>query len=419
MQRPATQRQKVSFQNARGLELSASLELPEGEPRAFALFAHCFTCSKNVAAATRIASGLCERGYGVLRFDFTGLGNSEGDFANTNFSSNVQDVVAAAAYLREHHAAPELLVGHSLGGAAVLMAADDIPESKAVATIGTPSSPNHVKSLLRQDLQEIEDEGSAEVELAGRPFRIEKQFVRDLERHDLAREIRRMKRALLIYHAPFDELVSIDHAAELFQAALHPKSFISLDGADHLLTRKRDAEFVASTLAAWAARYVEEDAEEEDEGEGDHETSAAPELPHGEVVVKSAGGLFKQEIRAGRHVFVGDEPVSVGGEDAGPTPYDYLLASLGTCTAMTLQMYARHKQLALESVEVRLRQEKIHAKDCENCESETGKVDRIERVLRVTGDLTEAQRARLLEIADRCPVHRTLEGEKEILTRYV
>jgi putative redox protein len=393
---------RFSFPNAEGHELAARLELPVGSPRAYAVFAHCFTCSKDVHAATRISRALTGAGIAVLRFDFTGLGSSEGEFANTDFSSNVDDLVAAAEHLRREHDAPRLLVGHSLGGAAVLAAADRIDEVRAVATIGAPSTPVHVRRLLGGDAERIEREGSAEVTLAGRRFRIRRDFLEDLDEQRLAERIGRLGRALLVYHAPDDDVVPIEEANRILDAAGQPKGFLALDGADHLLSRPEDAAWVASTLAAWAQRYLPEPTET-DSGE------------EGEVHVEELENLT-QRVRAGRHACLADEPASVGGDGRGPDPYGFLLAALGACTSMTLRMYARHKGLPLRHVEVRLRHERVHAKDCDDCESTTGTISRIRRTVWVEGDLDEAQRARMLEIADRCPVHRTLTGEIKIDT---
>ncbi len=401
--------QKIEFPGSQGGKLAALLELPDGEPRAYALFAHCFTCSKDIFAAARIAGGLAESGIAVLRFDFTGLGASEGEFANTNFSSNVDDLVRAADYLRGTHQAPSILIGHSLGGAAVLAAAGKIAEAKAVATIAAPAGPAHVTHLLADARPEIEAKGEAEVILAGRSFRIRKQFLDDIESHRLADAIKGMKRALLIFHAPRDTVVGIENAGEIFQAARHPKSFVSLDGADHLLTRREDARYVATVLTAWATRYVP--------GLADAEATSA-EGDAGRVVVRETrNGSFQQEIFAGRHRLLADEPVSVGGTDTGPGPYDLLLAALGACTSMTIRMYADRKALPLERVSVVLAHDKVHAQDCADCETREGKIDVIERKIDLAGDLDDATRARLLEIAEKCPVHRTLHSEIKIRTR--
>ncbi len=398
--------ERLTFPNAAGQDLAGRLEWPVGQPRAFALFAHCFTCSKDVAAATRIARELAERGIAVLRFDFTGLGNSEGDFANTTFASNVEDLIHAAEHLAREHAAPQLLVGHSLGGAAVLMAAMRLPSVRAVATLGAPSEPSHVKHLLEPAMGELHSKGEAEIKLAGRPFRIRREFVDDLERHGLQGNLDELRAALLVMHSPTDETVGIDHARALYVAAHHPKSFVALDGADHLLTERRDSEYAADVLAAWAERYLDP-------------LPDPPPLEPGEVAVEEVDGL-RQLVRAGVHNWVADEPRSVGGRDAGPDPYAHLLAGLGACTSMTLRIVAKREKLPLEGVTVRLRHRRIHAKDCEECESKQGYVDQIERELSLTGPLDPAQRARLEQVADRCPVHRTLtENQVRIETRVV
>lgn len=350
---------KVTFTNGDGEQLAARLDLPDGRPRAYALFAHCFTCSKDVFAASRVSQGLAERGYAVLRFDFTGLGASEGEFANTNFSGNVSDLVRAADFLRQEFDAPKVLIGHSLGGAAVLAAAAQVPEAVAVATIGAPFDPGHVGHLLAAARPEIERRGEAEVVLAGRTFRIKKQFLDDIAASKLGDHIARLGKALIVFHAPRDQTVGIENAAQIFTAARHPKSFVSLDDADHLLSRRTDAIYVAEVLAAWASRYLPEAA-----------AGAPAEPAAGEVLVAETGeGRFAQAVRVGRHELRADEPESVGGDDTGPGPYDYLLAGLGACTAMTLRLYAQRKELPLDRVTVRLRHEKIHATDCEDCET--------------------------------------------------
>jgi len=392
---------KVTFIGSGGENLAARLDLPQGPPRAFALFAHCFTCNKDVFAAARIAGGLAERGIAVLRFDFTGLGASDGDFANTNFSSNVEDLVRAADFLRDSYEAPKLLIGHSLGGAAVLAAAGRVPEAQAVATIAAPADPAHVAAHFTEARAEIEAAGEAEVLLVGRPFRIKKQFLEDIETQKLDAALAGLRKALMVFHAPRDATVGIDNASRIFLAAKHPKSFVSLDDADHLLSRKSDAIYVAEVLAAWAGRYL-----------GKAETAAAPPVPAGQVVVEETGeGKFTQRIAVGAHVLRADEPESAGGLDSGPSPYDFLLAGLGACTSMTLRLYAERKGLALEKTRVTLSHARIHAEDCATCETKEGKIDRIERVIEMTGDLSAEQRRRLLEIADKCPVHRTLRSE--------
>jgi len=407
--------EKVTFTGALGADLAARLERPAGPTVATALFAHCFTCSKDSHAAARISRALAARGIAVLRFDFTGLGGSAGDFANTDFSSNVGDLVAAADFLRKTATAPRLLIGHSLGGAAVLRAARDIPEARIVATIAAPAEPGHLAHLLAPVRAEIEAQGEAEIALGGRTFRIRKQFLDDIAAQKLSDDIGKLRKALYVFHAPTDDVVGIENASRIFQAAKHPKSFVSLDGADHLLTRPEDAAYVADMIAAAAARHVGSD-----EAPKEPPASDAPEEAPDEgwvTVSETAPGPFAQEVRAGRHLLTADEPAAMGGHDTGPTPYGYLLAALGSCTAMTLRLYARRKKLPLDHVAVRLRHDRIHAADCADCEARDGKIELFEREIVVTGDLNADQRADLLRIADKCPVHRTLEAEAVIRTR--
>jgi uncharacterized OsmC-like protein/alpha/beta superfamily hydrolase len=397
--------EKVEFAGALGDRLSARLDSPAAPPIAYALFAHCFTCSKDSRAATYLAAALAERGIATLRFDFTGLGGSGGEFANTSFSSNVGDLVAAADFLRQRFRAPEILVGHSLGGAAVLAAAARIPEAVGVATIGAPFDPAHVLRLIpRRD--EIERTGEAEVVLAGRSFRIRKEFLDDLAGHRLGDAVRNLGKALLVMHSPRDDTVDIENATLIFKAAQHPRSFVSLDPADHLLTRREDALYAGHVLAAWAERYLH----------AKGPTAPAP-VPEKVVVQETREGKFAQLVVAGPHVVRADEPVGAGGLDSGMSPYDLLIAGLGACTSMTIRMYADLKGFPLERVTVELRHDKIHAADCAECETREAKVDRIERMVRLEGALDAAQRAKLLEIANKCPVHRTLHSEITIPTR--
>ncbi len=402
--------ERIEFAGSLGEPLAGRLDTPDTRPHAWAIFAHCFTCSKDSKAAAYIARALSEAGFGVLRFDFTGLGGSGGDFANTHFSSNVDDLLAAADWLREQHGAPALLIGHSLGGAAVLAAAQRVADCQAVVTLGAPFDPAHVTHQLGEDLQVIEAEGEASVSLAGRQFKIRRAFVEDLNGQPQADRIRALAKPLLILHAPLDKTVGVDNARRIFETAVHPKSFVALDGADHLLNSAEDAQFAASLIAAWSRRYVPAAAPAPQ--------VSASEAEQGVVVVSERDtGRFAQVVSAGRHQFVMDEPLSVGGDDDGPTPYDMLNAALGACTAMTVRMYARRKEWPLTSVRVALVHDKVHAADCEDCDSREGKVDRIVRVVELQGELDDAQRARLIEIADRCPVHRTLHSEVNIVTR--
>lgn len=407
---PVTQR--ISFPGANGHELAARLDLPAGTPRAYALFAHCFTCSKDLAAARRIAQGLAQEGIGVLRFDFTGLGHSEGEFANTNFSSNVADLLAAADRMRRELAAPAILIGHSLGGSAVLAAAGEIPEAKAVATIGAPFDVGHVLHQLGSSLEEVREHGEATVQLGGRPFTIQRQFVEDAEGQNLADKIKGMKKALLVLHAPRDETVAVDNASKIFAAAKHPKSFVSLDDADHLLTRPEDAAYAAKVIGAWAARFlpVQDEAADDDHLKG--------------VLVSETGlGKFQNAVRSGKHGLMADEPASVGGLDSGPSPYDFLSIALGTCTAMTLRMYADRKKLDLGKVSVVVHHGKVDAAHCEDCEAAAegreGRIDRFERIISVEGDIDASLGGKLAEIAGKCPVHRTLEASSAVVTKVI
>jgi uncharacterized OsmC-like protein/fermentation-respiration switch protein FrsA (DUF1100 family) len=399
---------RFQFQGSEGQQLAAALDTPEGPVHAYALFAHCFTCGKDVLAAKRIAVALAARGIAVLRFDFTGLGSSEGDFANSTFSSNVADLVRAADHLRKSYAAPVLLIGHSLGGAAVLAAASQIPDAKAVVTIAAPSDPSHVTGLFAGSIEKIRGQGEAEVSLAGRPFTIKRAFLDDVAEHSLMERITNLRRALLVMHSPTDDTVGIDNATRIFVAAKHPKSFVSLAGADHLLSDRRDSVYAADVIAAWVSRYLDIQKPKEDANQS--------EAPREVVVRETRNGKFQQTVTVGPHQLLADEPVASGGDDTGPAPYDFLLAALGACTSMTMRLYAERKSLPLERTTVTLRHSKIHAEDCAECETKAGMLDQIERVIRVEGPLDTEQRERLMEIADKCPVHRTLTSEVRILT---
>lgn len=396
----------VTFENADGHELAGVLHRPDGQPAAWVLFAHCFTCTKNIKAAVHVSQALVDQGFAVMRFDFTGLGESEGEFCSTTITTNVDDLVAAAAWLEREHSAPAVLVGHSFGGAAVLRAAHRLPSVRAVATIAAPADPGHVRHLLGDAEKVIRDEGQGEVMLAGRPFTIGRAFLEDLERDDWKDVINDLRRALLIFHSPQDETVSIDNARQIFDHALHPKSFVSLEDADHLLSDAADSRYVAAVLAAWASRYLEPV-----DGE-----LAEDETVEG-VVATIGRRKFRTELRSGRHVLIADEPASVGGQDLGPSPYDYLAASLAGCTAMTLRLYADRKAIDLAKVSVRVQHDRVHEKDCEDCEKEGHRIDRLQRELTLSGSLTAEQRQRLVEIADRCPVHKTLSGDIRIETK--
>lgn len=395
---------KVQFPNEDGVMLAARLEMPVNQhPHSYALFAHCFTCSKNLSAIRHISTALNLSGVAVLRFDFTGLGDSEGDFADTNFSSNVEDLISAAQYLESHYEAPNLLVGHSLGGAAILCAASQLPSVKAVSTIGAPFDPEHVSHLLESSLEEIETKGVAEVNIGGRPFRVKKQFLEDIRSNNLSDKIRNLDKALLIMHSPQDRTVDVNNAARLYKAAMHPKSFISLDGADHLLSNKMDAHYVGDCIACWVKRYLGLPAEEKLRGEK-------------AITVRLGEEGFTTEIMVRHHSLKADEPASVGGNDFGPSPYELVAAGLGACTAMTLQMYARRKKWDLKEVKVHLEHFKDYTTDREDVETGKSKIDHFDRLLELEGDLNEEQKQRLLEIANKCPVHRTLHQEVEVQT---
>jgi putative redox protein len=398
--------ERLQFANAKGEKLAALIDLPLGKPVAFALFAHCFTCGKDNLAAKHIAERLAMCGIGVLRFDFTGLGMSEGEFADTDFSSNVDDLVAAGDHLRKTYGAPAILIGHSLGGAAALAAAHRIPDAHAVVTIAAPSDPAHVIGLFKDHVDEIREQGQVEVQLAGRPFRIKREFLDDVAQRRIEDCLANLRKALLVFHSPTDDIVGIENASHIFLGAKHPKSFVSLADADHLLSKKSDAVYVANVITAWAERYLERPVERSDE-----------QIEGGIVLVReTGGGKLQQEIMSGPHRFLADEPVKAGGLDSGPGPYDLLLASLGACTSMTLRLYADNKKLPLQRVSVRLTHNKIHAEDCLNCETKEGMIDRIDRNITLEGALSADERKRLMEIADKCPVHRTLESEIEIRT---
>ncbi len=397
----------LTFPGASGATLAARLDLPaDARPVAWALFAHCFTCSKDLKAAVRIARELNRHGLAVLRFDFTGLGESGGAFGDTTFSSNVDDLLAACRFLSDTHTAPALLVGHSLGGAAVLQAARQLPTVRAVATIGAPYDPAHVKHLFAEATDAIRARGDAVVRIAGREFTITRRFLEDLDATRVDEVVRHLGRALLIMHSPTDQVVGIDNAARLYLAARHPKSFISLDTADHLLTDPNDARYAATVLGAWASRYV-----------GQRAPLTRETVARGPGIMAAVGGSgYRTDIVAGPHALVADEPEDVGGTDAGPTPYDLLGAALGACTAMTLRMYADRKRWPLGGVDVTVAHRRVHADDEAACESAPAKVDLLERSIRLAGTLDDTQQARLLEIADRCPVHRTLEAGARIQT---
>ena len=398
------ERRKFEFTGSAGTSLAALLEVPDQPHLATALFAHCFTCGKDIAAASRISRSLVQRGYAVMRFDFTGLGNSDGDFANTNFSSNVSDLIAAANHLRTEGMAPQILIGHSLGGTAVLNAAHHIPECEGVVTIGSPADAKHVSQQFSCEIATIEKDGEAEVALAGRKFLIKKQFLDDIMQTSIE-HIGKLKAALLVLHSPVDTIVDITQAERIYKAAHHPKSFVSLDNADHLLSRAVDAEYVAAVISAWAMRITHKE-----------KSAARPRVKDGEILVSEHDQKFMLDVYSDTHQWMADEPTRVGGKNAGPDPYEHLLAAVGTCTSMTLRMYAARKKWPLDNAEVTLRHSREHKDDCEGCDEQSMKLEVIDRDIKLHGELSDEQRTRLMEIADKCPVHKTLSGSLQIRT---
>lgn len=410
-------RTQVLFYNKQNESLSGLLELPNARISCYAIFAHCFTCSKDGIAATYISRALAENGVAVLRFDFTGLGNSAGDFPNTNFSSNLDDLFAAAEFLQENYAAPQLLIGHSLGGSAVLAVAKQIESVRGVVTINSPATAEHVKHLFDDAHNEILNNQSAKVSLGGRSFTIQKQFIEDLDRYNTLDHIKALGKALLVFHSPVDQVVSIDEATRIYVAAKHPKSFITLDQADHLLSDKDDANYVAAVITAWVSRYLADSFSSESASTNSRQDDALPVIQPGTVIVRERDKKFAREIFTQQHRLISDEPVEQGGADSGANPYELLLAALGSCTSMTLRMYANHKKLDLEAIEVTLRHSRVHLDDCESCDDKNTLVDKIDREIKLVGRLDDDQRKRLLEIADKCPVHKTLVNEIVIETK--
>ncbi len=399
---------RITFPGHDGSMLSARLDMPDGPHLATALFAHCFTCGKDIPAARRISARLAGMGIAVLRFDFTGLGHSEGEFSNTSFTSNVDDLLAACRYLDAEGLPPSLLIGHSLGGAAVLKAASRLDQIKAVATLGAPFDPGHVTHNFADALPEIMAKGVAQVSLGGRPFKIGKSFIEDVSQEVLAPAIGALKAALLVLHAPTDNIVGVDNASQIFMAAKHPKSFVTLDDADHLITCASDAEYAADVIVTWAARYLSLTP-----------PAPPPGAPEGIVRVSEADAAgFLQDVNSGpNHHALADEPLAYGGTNRGMSPYGYLSAGLGACTSMTIRMYARRKGWPLDHVSVDVCHDKVHAQDAETGSGD--KIDTWRRRIKLTGDLDTDQRQRLLEIADKCPVHRTLERSSEVLTELI
>lgn len=399
---------KVTFEG-HSHELAGLLETPEFIPKAYVLFAHCFTCGKDIVAASRIAGALVSHGFAVLRFDFTGLGNSDGDFANSNFSSNVADLVAAADFLRIKYRAPSILVGHSLGGAAVLKAAHSIDECEAVVSVAAPANAEHISHLFTCSIDEIKEKGQAQVDLAGREFTIQKQFIDDISDQDNS-HIARLNRALLVMHSPVDKIVAIEEAEKIYKLAKHPKSFVSLDSANHLLTNKADADYVAGIIAAWSDKFIDVPDVLE------NRIPARKNIYSGHVEVTEIDHKFTCDVQSDSHQWQADEPLRVGGNNFGPDPYEHLLAALGACTVMTIRMYANLKEIPLENVVVNLSHNREHIKDCDNCDKSNSTMDVISREISFSGNLSDQDVKRLLVIADKCPVHRTLHNKIEVRT---
>jgi len=399
--------ERLTIPTTRGYELSGALELPSGLVRGAAVFAHCFTCTKQSRAAVEVTRALAQHGIATLRFDFTGLGRSGGNFGRAGFASDLEDLVESTRYLAGRFGKGLLLVGHSLGGAAVLAAADLLEEDTvaAIATIGAPAEVEHVLGTVKGDLAAIERDGEGQVDIGGHRYNLSRDFLDAVRDVDLLGRVEALRIPLMFCHSPTDEIVDVDNAAKLFVAAKHPKSFVSLAGADHLLSRNEDARFAASVIASWAYRYIpmREDWPMSEEG----------------VVVKTGHGKFGTEVHTRSHRFLADAPTSYGGDDSGPTPYDLLNAALGTCSAMTMKMYADRKGWPLEGVTVRVTHERDHKDECDHVAAmeEGRQMQALHRSIELHGeDLDEDQRARLIEIADKCPVHRTLEGELHVHT---
>ncbi|GAB5539551.1 MAG: bifunctional alpha/beta hydrolase/OsmC family protein [Salibacteraceae bacterium] len=396
--------EKLSISNKSGTALHAVLELPPNQhPTHYAMFAHCFTCSSNLNAVRNVSRSLANQGFGVVRFDFTGLGKSEGAFADSHFSGNVSDLICVAEHIKQHYSAPKLIVGHSLGGAASIVAASKLDYIEAVATIAAPSSVQHTKKHFSHGIEELSEKGAIEVNIGGRPFKIDSEFVKDFDNTDLLKVVKELRKPILIMHAPFDKTVAIQSAQELYTSSMHPKSFISLDGADHLLTEKRDSEYVGDVIGSWVKRYFPP-------------VEAQRLSTEGEQLVGRLNLVednFTTSIQTNKHSIVADEPEEVGGDDFGPAPYELLGASLIACTAMTIKLYAERKEWPLTEVEVFVSHSKKHRDDAD---SGSAKLDHLQKKLRFHGDLSDDQRERLKEIASKCPVHRTLLTEVVIET---
>jgi len=393
--------QELKFPNENGETLTAILEFPvTGKPTSFALFAHCFTCSKNYNTATNISHQLANVNIATLRFDFTGLGENFTSQEVESFSKNINDLVTASKYLEENFGKPEILIGHSLGGTAAILASQHISSVKAIITIGAPADMDQISSLiLKSENQASKDQ----VKVGDTPFIINKEFLEDLKNHRTKDILAKSRNAMLIMHSPQDKVVSIDNATDLYTNSFHPKSFISLDGANHMLTDQKDSVYAGKVMASWLGKYLE------------LETRLTLETEK-QAVVRTGKEKYYTEIKTGNHHLIADEPQHMHGQDLGPSPYDLLVSALGACTSMTLQMYAGRKEWDLQDVRVHVQHTKEHVQDSQ---SSKGMMDKITRDIELFGDLDEEQRKRLMEIANRCPVHRTLEGQVTIGTKEI
>ncbi|WNB18348.1 bifunctional alpha/beta hydrolase/OsmC family protein [Marivirga arenosa] len=400
-------REKITFKGSQNTELSAEIHFPADDfPHNYIVFAHCFTCNKNLNAVRNIILGLTKKGFAVLSFDFTGLGQSDGDFADTNFSSNIEDIVLASEYLEKEYSSPTMLVGHSLGGAAVLIAAAKIDSVKAIATIGAPAQADHVLHLIENKKEEIIESGGAKVNIGGRSFKIKKQFLDDLQSKDNLSKIEELRKSILILHSPQDETVDISNAAAIYERAHHPKSFISLDQADHLLSKKEDSIYSGEVIASWAKRYVQ--------------FNKQAKISTDSQTVAFIGGkdqIYTTQIIAEGHHLVADEPEKVGGNNFGTSPYGLLTSALAACTAITLRMYANRKNWEVDEILVHVDHDQRYDKDSKDCESSDSKITFFDRTIEINGDLDDEQKKRLIEIANKCPVHKTLESKIKVETR--
>ena len=393
---------RLEIENRKGLKLQAYLELPANQkPNHFTIFAHCFSCNSNFNAVKNISRSLSNHGFGVLRFDFTGLGKSEGEFAESHFSANVEDLLDVSNYLEKHYKAPSLLVGHSLGGAAVIVAASKLEHIKAVATVGAPATVSHVTHLFSHGTDDIQEKGDVEVKIGGRPFKINQDFVNDFGKTDLPKIIKKLRKPILVMHAPFDKVVGIENAHQIYHNAIHPKSFISLDDADHLLSKQTDSIYVGNMIGTWVERYFEPE---------DNNMISS----NGEQLVGHLNLLednFTTSIQTKKHSFIADEPTNIGGDDFGPSPYDFLSAGLAACTVMTLKMYADRKKWDLHEVFVYITYSRKHSDDLDIEVDKPTRFDHLQKKIKIVGNLEEKQRNRLKEIASKCPVHKTLQSK--------